>query len=164
MLDPVEAIVRSAVGNASHRAAPAEVASACLSALRRLHRIVEEADGPTVAAIVVDNAVAGAILAHNLAVLRESGRTPEPVQLPAYTSGGRTATAILEDAVDSSLLFHPVMPGDSVPATIARELVAAMSALLGGAPDLGELLDSIRGRSKSPVAGMVAAPPAQLIN
>lgn len=143
MTHPVPQLIRSAIQHASHRAQGPELAAAILSALRRLHHILDEAGGTNLAQQFVDGPVSNEILERNLRHIERHGAEPAPVPLPAAPSAG-PATTIMLDAVDSGLLLNNLIPGNSGLPLLAPELTTALLNSLGGTPDAAGLLSLLR--------------------
>lgn len=137
-----EEIIDNAWRAASQRASVDEMAVAAITALRRLHQVIDESAGETAAAVFRDS-VRYLVVQANLRRLRIARQVPEPKPLPREEVGARVACAILEDAANGCLALNCAAE-DNTPLCEATELLAErLFALLGGTPEPALLLSRI---------------------
>jgi hypothetical protein len=144
MMPTSEQIIDNAWHAASQRASVDEMAVAAMTALRRLHQVVDESAGETAAAVFRDS-VRYLVLQANLSRLRIVQEVPAPKPLPKAEAGARIACAILEDAANGCLALNCAAEDNTPLCDATQVLVERLFALLGGAPDPALLLDRIVG-------------------
>jgi hypothetical protein len=144
MMPTAEQILDNAWHAASQRATADGMAVAAITALRRLHQVVDESAGETAAAIFRDS-VRQLVFEANLRRLRIARQVPEPRPLPPAHPDDRVACAILEDGANGCLALNAAFE-DNTPLCDAIEFLAErLFALLGGAPDAALLASRIAG-------------------
>lgn len=143
----VEAIVNHAVLTAGKRGTKADVILGILAALRQI-RAIADGSGGTALAASVDERIRSAVIVHNLRRIAVEGAAPRPVPLPDPTSTASPATAILRDAVDTSIAFEGLTQNSSTLLMATEALLDRLITLLGGAPDGEALLERIGGGSE----------------
>jgi hypothetical protein len=142
MMPTSEQIIDNAWHAASQRASVDEMAVAAVTALRRIHQVIDESAGETAAAVFRDS-VRYLVIQANLRRLRIVRRVPEPKPLPKAEAGARVACAILEDAANGCLALNCAAE-DNTPLCEATELLLErLFALLGGTPDAALLASRI---------------------
>jgi hypothetical protein len=142
MMPSVDTILDSAWRSASQRASTDDMAVAVVTALRRLHQVIDETAGGTAAATFLAS-VHQVVLEANLRKLRITRQPPVPKPLPAPLPSARVACAILEDAANGCLALNCAAEDNTPLCEATERLVERLVDLLGGAPDQGALVDRV---------------------
>lgn len=143
--NPIPALVRTAFNAAGQRAAArSDQVAAAIAALRRLRRVLMEQAGTNAALQVVDGPVSGIIMERNMRAFATTGEAPLPTPIPPALALAGPAASVMLDAVDSGLILHRFLPGNTAVMQMVPELMACLCDALGGTPEAGTLLDLLR--------------------
>ncbi|HYD99612.1 MAG TPA: hypothetical protein VEH84_09525 [Alphaproteobacteria bacterium] len=143
MLPVMTALIGTAVASAERRAGPAETAIAVLAALRRLRALIDEQAGFAAAALW-DDSLREILLAQSLQRRARGDEAAGALPVPSHSEGERRARAILEDAVQSTLMLNAVGPGNLAVQAATGILLGHLLRLLDGVPAAETLLAELR--------------------
>jgi hypothetical protein len=133
----IEAIIELAIKTARRRASSDDIAAGLIAALRRIRAALDE-ESPKMAS-QMDATVRDVLIAANLG-RREA---PAPIAIPAPGHDAGFASLVLEDAALTCLALNAHTDDNSALHAAICLFAARLVAELGGAPDIGAVLDRL---------------------